>query len=140
MLQELIGVAPAPELGFLVPSSLPPVVWNALPWLKDPPPPCLHGSPSPLVSARVSCHFSCVCLCDPKDCSPPGSSVHRILQARILEWVAIPFSRGSSQPYLAGGFFTTEPSGEAQAHILRDICKESQFWTQAQYSHHKLHS
>ena len=32
------------------------------------------------------------------DCSPPGSSVHRILQARILEWVAIPFSRGSSQP------------------------------------------
>ena len=35
-------------------------------------------------------------LCDPMDCSPPGSSVHRILQARILEWVAIPFSRGSS--------------------------------------------
>ena len=34
---------------------------------------------------------------DPKDCSPPGSSVHGILQARILEWVAIPFSRGSSQ-------------------------------------------
>jgi len=32
------------------------------------------------------------------DCSPPGSSVHGILQARILEWVAIPFSRGSSQP------------------------------------------
>ena len=35
-------------------------------------------------------------LCDPRDCSPPGSSVHGILQARILEWVAIPFSRGSS--------------------------------------------
>ena len=33
---------------------------------------------------------------DPVDCSPPGSSVHGILQARILEWVAIPFSRGSS--------------------------------------------
>ena len=32
------------------------------------------------------------------DCRPPGSSVHGILQARILEWVAIPFSRGSSQP------------------------------------------
>ena len=38
----------------------------------------------------------CLTLCDPKDCSMPGSSVHGILQARILEWVAIPFSRGSS--------------------------------------------
>ena len=37
-------------------------------------------------------------LCDPINCSPPGSSIHGILQARILEWVAIPFSRGSSQP------------------------------------------
>ena len=41
---------------------------------------------------------SCPTLCDPMDCSPPGSSVHGILQARILEWVAISFSRGSSQP------------------------------------------
>ena len=40
----------------------------------------------------------CPTLCDPMDCSPPGSSIHGILQARILEWVAIPFSRGSSQP------------------------------------------
>ena len=37
-------------------------------------------------------------LRDPMDCSPPGSSVHGILQARRLEWVAMPFSRGSSQP------------------------------------------
>ena len=41
---------------------------------------------------------SCLILCDPMDCSPPGSSVHGILHARTLEWVAIPFSRGSSQP------------------------------------------
>ena len=41
---------------------------------------------------------SCSTLCDPMDCSPSGSSVHGILQARILEWVAISFSRGSSQP------------------------------------------
>ena len=40
----------------------------------------------------------CVTLCNPMDCSPPGSSVHGILQARILEWVAMPFSRGSSWP------------------------------------------
>ena len=39
---------------------------------------------------------SCLILCNPVDCSPPGSSLHGILQARILEWVAIPFSRGSS--------------------------------------------
>ena len=37
-------------------------------------------------------------LCDSMDCSPPGSSVHRILQARILEWIAMPSSRGSSRP------------------------------------------
>ena len=40
----------------------------------------------------------CPTLCNPMDCSLPGSSVHGILQAGILEWVAIPFSRGSSQP------------------------------------------
>ena len=37
---------------------------------------------------------SCLTLCNLVDCSPPGSSVHRISQARILEWVAIPFSKG----------------------------------------------
>ena len=41
---------------------------------------------------------SCPTLCDPVDCSPSGSSDHGILQATILEWVAISFSRGSSQP------------------------------------------
>ena len=47
---------------------------------------------------RVCCHISCVQLCKPMDCSPPGSSVHEILQAKILEWVAISSSRGSSYP------------------------------------------
>ena len=41
---------------------------------------------------------SCLTLCNPMDCSPPGSSVHWISQARILEWVAISFSRASSRP------------------------------------------
>ena len=41
---------------------------------------------------------SCLALCNLMDCGPPGSSVHGILQARILEWGAIPFSRGSSPP------------------------------------------
>ena len=45
---------------------------------------------------RVLAAQSCSPVCDSMDCSPPGSSVHGILQARILEWVVIPFSRGSS--------------------------------------------
>ena len=40
----------------------------------------------------------CPTVCSPVDCNPPGSSVLGILQARVLEWVAIPFSRGSSRP------------------------------------------
>jgi len=62
------------------------------------------------------------------DCSPPGSSVYWILQARILEWVAISFSRGSSQPRdgtpvslapaLAGGIFTTSTTWKTQTYIV----------------------
>ena len=52
----------------------------------------------------------CLTLCDPRDYSPPGSSVHGDSRARMLEWVAMPSSRGSSQPrnqnHIAGGFFT----------------------------------
>ena len=57
-------------------------------------------------------------LHDPMDCSPPGSSVRGISQARILKWVAISFSRGSSLPRdrtrvsgIAGGFFTAKLPG-----------------------------
>ena len=51
-----------------------------------------------LVHVCVLSHFSRVWLCDPMDCSPPGSFVHRVFQATIQEWIAISFSRGSSQP------------------------------------------
>ena len=61
---------------------------------------------------------SCPTLCDPTDYSPPGSSVHGISQARILEWVAISSSRDLPDPgieprslALAGRLFTTEPPG-----------------------------
>ena len=61
-------------------------------------------------------------LCDPMECSHPSSSVHGILQARILEWVAIPFSRGSSQlrdwtqvSCIAGRFFTVGATREGAA-------------------------
>ena len=67
---------------------------------------CLQLGPVMLVAQ------SCPTFCDPIDCSLPGSSVHGILQARVLEWVAIPFSRGSSWPrdrtwvsWITGRFF-----------------------------------
>ena len=84
------------------------------PWgeLKVPPPP-----------VKVLVTQSCLPLCDPMDYSLPSSSVHGILQARILEWVAIPFFRGSSWPRdrtqvscIAGWFFTIWATREA--HIL----------------------
>ena len=63
----------------------------------------------------------CLTLCSLRDCSVPGSFVCGILQAGILEWVAIPFSRGSSQPkyrtwvsWIAGRFFTVWATREAQ--------------------------
>ena len=67
---------------------------------------------------------SCLILCDPMDCNPPGSSVHEIVQARILEWVAVPISRGSSwsrdQTWVscfAGRFFTIWATMDAQKKI-----------------------
>ena len=65
----------------------------------------------------------CLSLCDPMDYSLPGASVHGILQVRILEWVAVPFSRRSSKPrdwtqvsHIASGFLTTWATREAQGY------------------------
>ena len=78
-------------------------------------------SPSTINSVQFSSvSQSCPTPCDPMNCSPPGSSVHQILQARILKWVAIPFSRESSWPRdwtwvscIAGIFFTIRATREA---------------------------
>ena len=74
---------------------------------------------------------SCLTLCHPMDCSPPGSSVHGILQARILEWAAMPSYRGSFQPRdqthssrgpcIAGRFFTTELPSTTPHEIKRHL-------------------
>ena len=72
---------------------------------------------------------SCLTLCDPLDCSLPGSFVHGILQARILEWIALPFSRWSSQPRdqtqlscIAGRLFTIWATKEALSNIyIKDL-------------------
>ena len=73
------------------------------------------------LKVKVKATQLCLTLCNPKDCSLPGSSVHGILQIRVLEWVAVPFSRGSSQPtdwtpvsHIVGGFFTIWVTREAQ--------------------------
>ena len=66
----------------------------------------------------------CLTLHDPKESRQPGSSVHGALQTRILQWVAVPSSRGSSQSRdqtrgscVIGGFFTAEPPGMPKATI-----------------------
>ena len=76
-----------------------------------------------LLLLLLSC-FSHVWLCNPMDCSLPGFSVHGVFQARILKWVAIPFSRRSSQPghqtqvlHTAGRFFMVQATREALTPI-----------------------
>ena len=75
----------------------------------------------------------CPNLCNPMDCGPQGSSVCGIFQARVLEWVAVPFSRGSSQSRdqtlvscVADGLFTAETTREAWHVIVnrREGCEE----------------
>ena len=79
--------------------------------------------PSTAAAAAAKSLQSCPTLCNPIDGSPPGSPVPGILQARTQQWVAMPSSRGASQPRdrihisaspaLAGGFFTTSATWEA---------------------------
>ena len=78
-----------PELGLCFPTSAP----LLLPFLL----PRMPSSPSPSLPL-CACMLSRDQLCNPMDCSLPGSFVYRISQARILEWVAISFFMGSSQP------------------------------------------
>ena len=96
---------------------------------------------------------SCLTLCDPVDCSPPGSSVHGIFQARILEWVAISFSRGSSWPRdrtqvsrIAGSsniWATREAHGrkwrETKKPLDENEREEWKIWLKAQHSENKDH-
>ena len=81
---------------------------------------------------------TCLTLCDPMDCRPPGSSVHGILQGRILEGVAMPSSKGSSQPgvkpasltstALTGGFFTSSAIWEALRNLQWKLFSSKKFF------------
>ena len=57
-----------------------------------------HLQENPVLCAGAESLQLCPTLCHPMDCGPPGSSVHGLLQARILEWAAVPSSKGSSRP------------------------------------------
>ena len=101
-------------------------------------------------------------FCDSMDCSPPGSSVHGILQARVLDWVAIPFSTESSQPRdwtqvscIAGGLFTVWAARETSwgankshrgpgcfkwngAYALILVLVPIKCWYQSKFENHSL--
>ena len=99
---------------------------GGLPWL----PTIALPTPASCLLPFTLCCFClvtklCLVLCSLMDCSLPGSSVHEISQTRILEWVAISFSRGIFPPRdqtrvscTAGRFFTTEPTGKPTFHSL----------------------
>ena len=85
----------------------------------------------------------CLILCDPMDWSPPGSSVHGILQARILEWVAIPFSRGSPNPGIEprspavqADFLLFEPPGKP-IFIGEETNSECWSWSRVLFPPHQ---
>ena len=86
-----------------------------------------------LMCVHAMLFHSCTTLCDPMECSPQGFFVHGILLAGVLEWVAMPFSRGTSQPRdwtqvscIAGRFFTIWATREAP---ITYICQQILFST-----------
>ena len=91
----------------------------------------MESTPNEDVNMLTTCEL-CLTFCDPKDCSPPGSSVHGVLQARILEWVTITFSRGSFYPRdrtwvscIAGRLFAISPPGKSappQEALKSSVC------------------
>ena len=98
---------------------------------------------------------SCLPLSDPMYCSPPSSSVHGILQARILEWVVMPSSRGSfwlrdrtrdsCSSCIAGRFFTTEPPGKSwyqrsKSHIVPQIDEKDKWHISHLWSINKVNT
>ena len=84
------------------------------------------------VSVNVLVTELCLTLCSPMDCSPPGSSVHGILQAELLECVAIPFSRGSS--WLRDWTWVSCHCRQILYHLAQTVknpaepCPENRFW------------
>ena len=97
--------------------------------------PCLFNLYARWKEKKSEVAQSCPALCDPMDCSPPGSSVHGIFQAIVLEWIAISFSRGSSWP-----------RDQTQVSRIIDRCftiwatREVTSWEMLDWMKHKLES
>ena len=103
------------------------------------------------VSVKLLLAQSCPTLCDPMDRSPPASSVLGILQARILEWVAMTFSRGSSQPRdrtqvscIAGRFFTIRATRDnsiwkRSGLNIKKKWIQNTYWIFCKFNYHTLH-
>ena len=123
--QKLAGL-PLAVSKFLYNNSVPPLLTGKLSLLPISPIQSLVSVPTACMRAKL--FQSCPTLCDSMDCSPPGSSVHGILQARALEWVASPSSKGSSKPrywthvsYWQAGSLPLAPPGKplcAHCHQL----------------------
>ena len=99
--------------------------WTHIPWIER-----------QILNHWYVCAQSCLTLCNLVDCCPPGFSVLEIFQARILKWVAISYSRGSSWPRVqnlcllrlavAGGFFTTSlPGNPGYWHSEKNVVFEN---------------
>ena len=119
-----LGQEDSPEEEMTTHSSI--FAWN-IPWMEEPGRLQSTGSQrvgrdwgTNIVTVTAIAAQSCLTLWDSMDCSPPCSSIHGVFQARVLEWVAIPFSRACSQPrdrtwvsHTAGRFFTLWATREA---------------------------
>ena len=102
-------------------------------------------SPWKKVKNETEVAQSCPTLCDPKDFSLPGLSIHGIVQARALEWVAISFYRGSSRPrdwtwvsHIAGRHFTLRATREAhEVAKMLDMTEQLTLWNKDPYYDNK---
>ena len=87
----------------------------------------------------------CLTLCNPMDCNLPGSSIHAILQARILEWVVMLSARRSSQPWdrtqvslIAGVLYYLSQQGSPHSYMT--ICKKKYLWIQVNESDYSFNT
>ena len=134
--QEYWSELPFPSPGDLPDPGIKPwsLVLQADTWPSEP-----QGKPMSCIESESESEVaqSCPTLCDTMDCSLAAFSLHGILQARVLEWVAISFSRGSSRPrdrtqvsWIPGRRFNLWATREAQWFEVKSVCSTWKAWNQ----------
>ena len=134
--QEYWSELPFPSPGDLPDPGIKPrsLVLQADTWPSEP-----QGKPRSCMASESESEVaqSCPTLCDTMDCSLAGFSLHGILQARVLEWVAISFSRGSSRPrdwtqvsWIPGRRFNLWATREVQWFEVKSVCSTWKAWNQ----------